>query len=211
MTDLRSHWPKILDAHLDLRERLVAAYDEPHRSYHDLRHLDEVLERIQVLVEAAGDSLRQHIDLDAVLLAAWFHDAVYDGNRDDEDRSAALVERELGAVSVDGDLVTEVARLVRLTATHEVAEGDLAGELLCDADLGILAADQERYQEYAAAVRVEYQHIGDEDFRTGRTEVLRRLLEAPTLFSTAYAKRHWEPAARANVKREMTQLERQRP
>ncbi|HET6624783.1 MAG TPA: hypothetical protein VFG63_00200 [Nocardioidaceae bacterium] len=208
MSDIRSHWPEILADQEPLRERLVAAYSEPHRRYHDLRHLEEVLERISLLVDAAGDTFLQHIDLDAVLLAAWFHDAVYDGDRDDEDRSASLAERELAAADVDDDLVSEVARLIRLTATHEVVDDDLAGQVLCDADLGILAAEQERYEQYAAAVRQEYQHIGDDDFRTGRTAVLARLLEAPALFTTAYAKRHWEQAARANLELEMSQLER---
>ena len=72
-----------------------------------------------------------------VLLAAWFHDAVYDGQGDDEERSArlAVLARRLGPWA------DEVARLVRLTATHRPADDDHAGQVLCDADLGILAAD----------------------------------------------------------------------
>lgn len=200
MSDLRHHWPALLAGYSGLRDGLVEAYEEPHRGYHDVRHLAEVLERIDVLL---GSEPESNVERDAVLLAAWFHDAVYDPDGDNEERSAALAERELTRTGLPPRLVAEVARLVRMTATHRPPDRDAAGGVLCDADLGILAADEERYDQYVRGVRQEYGHLSDADFRAGRTAVLRALLEPPTLFRTGFAREHWEERARRNIEREL--------
>ena len=196
--DVPRHWP-LPDA-TDLLGDVLAAYDEPTRRYHDRRHLSEVLDRIE---ELRGEGER--FDALTVILAAFFHDSVYDGERDAEERSATWAEHALGA-HLDADVVAEVARLVRLTETHDPAPDDHGGRVLSDADLAILAAPAERYAEYVATVREEYQHLSDEEFRTGRAQVLERLLEKESLFSTPFARISWEAAARANISAEMETL-----
>ena len=69
-----------------------------------------------------------------------------------------------------------------------------------------IAAPRERYDDYVAAVRREYAHLDDEVFHAGRAEVLRGLAAKPHLFHTAYAREHWEAAARANLERELGAL-----
>jgi predicted metal-dependent HD superfamily phosphohydrolase len=187
---LRARWP--LPGRDALRDRLLAAYAG--RGYHDTRHLAEVLGRLDELTDTATPA--------ELVLAAWFHDAVY-GGRDDEERSARLAETELAGEGVDE---AEVARLVRLTATHDPAPDDTSGALLCDADLAILAAPAERYAEYVAGVRRDFAGVPDEQFRAGRAEVLRDLLGRERLFRTAHGRRHWEPAARANLLAELATL-----
>jgi len=185
----------------ELRARLAERYAEPHRRYHDLRHLHEVLQTIDELAGVADD-------LDAVRWAAWFHDAVYDVHRaDNEERSADLAVRELTDLGYDPSRVDEVARLVRLTAAHRPDEGDANGAVLCDADLRILAADPWRHAEYVHAVREEYAHVPEDDFRTGRAAVLRDLLSADRLYRTELAHGRWEERARANLAAELRQLE----
>ena len=120
----------------------MAAYSDGRR-YHDLRHLAEVLDRLAEL-GVADDA--------EVVLAAWFHDAVYDGRAGAEERSAALAASELDGTGVD---VGEVVRLVRLTERHSPEPGDRRGEALCDADLAVLAGTANRDGEYAADVRRE--------------------------------------------------------
>lgn len=202
MTDLSERWPQRLASEPALRDRLIEAYADPARGYHDTRHLVEVLDRLDTLLaqpEAAN------VDRDAVVLAAWFHDAVYDGHRDDEERSADLAEETLASTDVPAALVAEVARLVRLTERHRADAGDVAGALLCDADVAILAADPERYDAYVRGVRAEYSQLDDAAFDHGRAEVLRRLLEGP-LFHTPLARELWEDRARANVEAELLRL-----
>lgn len=208
MPDVRDYWPQTLSAHRDISERLLEAYADPGRAYHNVLHLHEVFGRIDAITTTADGGVPAHtFPRDAVLLGAWFHDAVYDAHGDNEERSAVLAGHELGRARVDAGLLDEVLRLVRLTATHRVRPDDLAGQVLCDADLGVLAADETRYAEYTAGVRREYQHVPDDDFRVGRAIVLRNLVDAPTLFHTTFAIQHWEVRARENVERELRRLE----
>ena len=191
---LADRWP--LPDHHALRDDLLVAWDRS--GYHDLRHLEEVLDRLDVLA-AAGAPFERTV----VALAAWFHDAVYDGADDDEERSARWAERALPP-----DRAGEVARLVRMTAEHRPAGDDPDGAALSDADLGILAAPRARYDAYVAGVRADFAHVGDDHFRSGRAAVLRDLVARTHLFSTPHARELWEDAARANLRRELEELER---
>jgi predicted metal-dependent HD superfamily phosphohydrolase len=179
---------------------LLRRYTETHRRYHTTAHLAEVLDHVEELAAEAADA-------GAVRLAAWFHDAVYDPARgDNEERSAVLAERMLAETDLPAGIVAEVARLVRLTTTHDPRDDDDNGAVLCDADLAILAAAPDRYAAYAAAVREEYAAVPDEAFRQGRADVLRGLLGLPVLFRTAPARERWEEAARHNVRTELMLL-----
>ncbi len=177
-----------------LRDDLVARWSTG-RGYHDLTHLAEVLERLAEL--GAGDDVE-------LQLAAWFHDAIYDGGPDAEERSAQLAEETLADTGVD---VAEVARLVRLTARHRPAPDDRRGLLLVDADLAVLAAPPARYAAYVAGVRSEYAALSDADFARGRAAVLRDLAAKPTLFHTPEARARWEVLARDNLARELATLD----
>jgi len=180
---------------------LLERWAEPQRRYHTLDHLVAVLERTTELTAYAHDP-------DAVALAAWFHDAVYRPDRsENEERSANLAERALAEAGVDPERTAEVARLVRLTVGHDPAEDDLNGQVLCDADLAVLAGSPAAYADYAAAVRKEYAFVPDEDFRAGRSQVLRHLLALPRLFATPYGHDRWEDIARRNVSTELELLE----
>src|SRR6266540_121971 len=191
----RAALPPAVDARRadEVRADLLARWSEPHRHYHTLDHLAAVLS----IVDITGP----------VALAAWFHDAVYDPRRDDnEEASARLAEAALNALELPADVIAEVARLVRLTATHDPEPGDRNGALLTDADLAILAAEPAAYDRYAAAVRREYSHVPDREFREGRAAVLRRLNDAPALYRIVPEKAEWEARARANLTRELAAL-----
>ena len=192
------HWP--LPTGEDVRDDLLGAYADPARGYHDTRHLTEVLTRLAELAEHGTT-----YDRAPVLLAAWFHDAVYDGERDAEERSATWAEDALPA-HTDPGTVAETARLVRLTETHRPDDDDANGCAMSDADLGILAAPADRYADYVSAVRAEYGHLPDQVFAKGRRDVLTDLLAKPRLFHTAYGRATWEDAARANVEDELARL-----
>jgi predicted metal-dependent HD superfamily phosphohydrolase len=180
---------------------LLERWAEPQRRYHTLDHLSEVLARVAELTAYADDP-------DTVALAAWFHDAVYRPDRsENEERSADLARRALHEAGVGAERTAEVVRLVRLTVTHDPAPGDADGEVLCDADLAVLAGDPASYAAYAAAVRDEYAFVPAPDFRSGRADVLRRLLDLPHLFRTPYGQEHWERTARRNLTTELELLE----
>lgn len=180
---------------------LLDRWAEPQRRYHTLDHLVAVLARTTELTAYAADP-------DTVALAAWFHDVVYRPERsENEERSANLAERALPEAGLSATRTAEVARLVRLTVTHDPADGDRNGEVLCDADLAVLAGDPANYAAYAAAVRAEYAFVPDDAFRSGRADILRRLLDLPTLFRTPYGQEQWEAVARRNLATELELLE----
>ena len=181
----------------DLRAELLARWSEPHRRHHDVAHLQEVLDAIG---ELAGSGMS--FDRDAVELAAWFHDAVYDIGRDDnEDRSAELARDRLA----DSAVRDEVVRLVMLTKSHGVPDDDVNGAVLSDADLSVLGATPQRYARYAQAVREEYASIPDDVFKPARARVLGALLDG-SLFHTAAGRELWDSAARRNVTEEIRAL-----
>lgn len=188
-----------MPAHLteELREDLLARWSETHRKHHTVAHLHEVLDAIGELADTGIG-----FDREAVELAAWFHDAIYEIGRDDnEDRSAELA-RELLASSPVRD---EVARLVLTTKTHKVAADDINGAVLSDADLSVLGSEPLRYRTYAEAVRQEYAEVADEVFKPARTQVLSALLDGQ-LFHTAAGRDRWEQKARRNIAEEIAAL-----
>ncbi|MEU3872446.1 MULTISPECIES: hypothetical protein [Streptomyces] len=179
---------------------LLARWAEPQRRYHTVDHLSAVLAHLDALEPYADD-------IDAVRLAAWFHDAVYRPDRsENEERSAHLAERALPELGLDPARTAEVARLVRLTTTHDPDPGDRDGEALCDADLAVLGGSPRAYAAYAAAVREEYAFVPDDAFREGRAEVLRQLLALPRLFRTPLGHDRWELLARRNLATELELL-----
>ncbi|MEU6527716.1 hypothetical protein ABZ869_00815 [Streptomyces sp. NPDC046928] len=208
LDDLRARWLRTLLATRSdgtaapepYGEALLKRWSEPQRRYHTVDHLAAVLGHVDVLAEHARD-------VEAVRLAAWFHDAVYLPERsENEERSARLAERALPEAGVPAERTAEVARLVRLTVTHDPAPDDPNGEVLCDADLAILAAPPSAYAAYTAAVREEYHFVPNDAFRAGRADVLRQLLALPSLFRTPYGRETWEATARYNLSSELEML-----
>lgn len=188
-----------MSAHLteDQREDLLARWSESHRKHHNVTHLHELLDAVQSL---AGDGLS--FDREAVELAAWFHDAIYEIGRDDNEDHSADLAREMLSASPMRD---EVARLVLATKTHKVAEGDVNAAVLSDADLSVLGANAARYQRYAAAVREEYDAVPDDVFKPARARVLAELLGG-SIFHTTPGRNRWEAQARRNVTAEIATL-----
>jgi predicted metal-dependent HD superfamily phosphohydrolase len=180
---------------------VVAAWSEPHRRYHDLAHLAAVLGLVGALGAPAADP-------DAVRLAAWYHDVVYDPTRTDNEAVSAERARAGLRGLVPDDRAEEVVRLVLLTAGHDPAPGDANGEVLCDADLAVLASPPESYVAYASAIRAEYGHLSDEEFTAGRIAVLEHLLALPALYRTPEAEQRWTAPARANLTAELQLLTR---
>lgn len=176
-----------------LLERLREAYAVPPRHYHTLAHAAAVAGR------AASLGAER-----ACLLAAWTHDVVYDPTRTDNE--AASARWLLQHLPEDPD-VQEAARLVRITADHRPPEGDEAAAILCDADLAGLSSAPKHYERYVQAVRREYAHLDDGQWRRGRAQVLRGLLDRKWLFHTVRGRNLWEHAARANLSAELARLE----
>jgi predicted metal-dependent HD superfamily phosphohydrolase len=177
---------------------VAEAYREPQRRYHDETHLGEMLDAVHALRQACRD-------FRAVLLAAWFHDAVYRPERsDNEEQSALRARRALEPAGFDPELTASVERLVLTTRPGAAVAGDADAEVLSDGDRRVWAAPPARYAAYARGIRAEYGRFSWTAYAHGRGRFLagslRRADAAGRLFfhfGTAE-----EAAARANLARE---------
>lgn len=186
-----------------LHRALEARWAEPQRAYHGRAHLAHVLAVVGELRDA-GEPVA---DPAAVVLAAWYHDAIYDPwAGDNEARSADLARRDLAGLGVDPARVARVADLVLATRDHRPADPDAA--VLVDADLAILAAAPDAYAAYAAAVRTEYAFVPEDAWRAGRAAVLQGFLARPRLYTTPTQHARADARARANLGREVAALTR---
>jgi predicted metal-dependent HD superfamily phosphohydrolase len=178
------------------REQLVAAYAAPGRHYHNLAHIEDSL---AALTRVENLSPREREILSA---AIWWHDVVYDATRaDNEELSAQLAEAH-----VRKDIADEVGRLIRLTKTHDVARDDRLGAILISIDLSILGAKPARYDAYAAAIRQEFIHVPEADYRAGRARVLGQFAARPVIFPDAAFAARYDRQARENLARELASL-----
>ena len=177
-----------------LFDALLARYDEPQRAYHTRQHLAECLlhfERERGHAERPGE----------VALALWFHDAIYDLDRhDNEARSADWARQALLGAGIAPEAAERVHALVMATRHDAVPEGNDA-RLLVDIDLAILGAPPERFAEYERQIRVEYAHIAPEVFEPRRREILSRFLARDPLYLTAPMRARLETTAHFNLQR----------
>lgn len=186
---------------IPIGERLLARYSEPGRHYHDARH-------ILACLRGFDDFTGNIHDPDAVELALWFHDAVYDPRAaagENEAASARYFRKEFEALAGRLIDIDTVDRLIRATA-HASETDDPDAALVTDLDLAILGADPIRYDVYAADIRREYAHVPETDYRHGRARVLRTFLARKAIYRTRSLGQVLEKPARANLERELDTL-----
>jgi predicted metal-dependent HD superfamily phosphohydrolase len=169
-------------------------YAGPGRFYHTLDHVGAMLETVDGLAAFARN-------LNAVKLAVWLHDVIYDSRAsDNEARSAEYAEQLCEKLSIpEGRLV---ASLILKTKTHEAGD-DADAQVLLDADLAILGASESAYRAYADQIRQEYGWVPEPDFRMGRRQVLDRFLARPRIF---HLLAHLEDPARRKIAAEISRL-----
>ncbi|VAW42462.1 COG4339 metal-dependent phosphohydrolase, HD superfamily [hydrothermal vent metagenome] len=181
---------------------LAAAYGEDGRFYHNLNHIQHMLNIADQLQDVATD-------FRAVQLAIWFHDVVYDPRQsDNEAQSAATAQRALHPLGVPQATLNTVSDLILATQTHKANATDPNIFVILDADLAILAAPPEQYDAYARAIRREYSFVPDDAYQTGRTAVLRRFLARTPFYFTEWMRGWGETAVRQNLTRELQRLEK---
>ena len=178
-----------------MHQELIARYSEPHRRYHTLQHLEECFARFDEIRDLAQHPAE-------VEIALWFHDAIYDPRRDDnEARSAAWAKSSVPDASA-GERIHALVMATR----HESEPHGADARLMVDVDLSILGAPERRFEEYENQVREEYVFVPDSEYRRGRQAILQRFWSRPTIFSTRTFIERYEAQARANLARALARL-----
>ncbi len=211
LDDLTRNWHQCwLDLQIDsaasdrVLQLLITAYNQPDRHYHNLTHIRQVLKTI------ARFSLQLQQPT-AVYLAAWFHDVCYDPQAtDNELQSTKIVARWLEPIGVNRESIDRISELILATRGHHIDLRDRDGWIFLDADLAILGAEPAEYRVYQQSIRREYSWVADADYRSGRIRVLTSFLHRDRLYRTDLLGNELEAIARANIDREICQLERGR-
>jgi predicted metal-dependent HD superfamily phosphohydrolase len=178
-------------------EQLLARYSEAHRAYHTVQHLEECLELLDRVSHLASH-------LGEVQVALWFHDAIYDPRRtDNEERSADACVEVLVAAGVSPETRQRVRELV-LATKHDREPESADARLTVDVDLAILGAAPDRFDEYEAQVRREYAWVPELAFRHARAKILRQFLARPSIYATDFFRERLEERARLNLTRSLT-------
>ncbi|BDZ42653.1 hypothetical protein GCM10025865_19520 [Paraoerskovia sediminicola] len=194
----------------EVGHRLLEAWTHPDRHFHNLRHLGDVLGRVDELSQETHDP-------DLVRLAAWYHGVVFDAkdkaayaNKGGEDASASAERayEELLGLGVPQDSAQRVGHLVNALVRHSPDPTDFDCAVLCDADLALLAAEPQRYKEYLQDVRDEYAHIPRADYVRARIAILTKLLDRSSLFCSPLGAA-WEEPARQNLGAELQRLSKE--
>ncbi len=178
-------------------DELRTAYSSRDRHYHTRTHVSECLRSFGRLRHRAEHPAE-------VEVALWFHDAVYDTRRDDnEARSADWARAFVHSSGASRQTSERVAALILATRTHH---GDGDAGLVLDADLGILGASPAAFEEYDRAIRREYQWVPEDQYRAGRARVLRSFLDRPWIYHSDEFRSHFEAGARRNLTGKIAEL-----
>ena len=175
-------------------EALLSAYAGADRGYHNLEHLEEVLEWVDHVPLSP-------LEKDLLSLALFYHDAVYVPQRDDNEQASAewavrdLTLSEFAPTNFDGEKLVEL-----ILDTRHIArpQSDL-GRWMVDIDLSVLGAAPERFRRYELGVRHEYAWVPEALFRAKRKELLHHFLDRPRLYFTDFFHQRLDGPARANL------------
>ncbi|HDD72731.1 MAG TPA: pantetheine-phosphate adenylyltransferase [Candidatus Aenigmarchaeota archaeon] len=182
----------------DVYEELVNLYAE--RAYHNLVHITHCLREL--------DDVMGFVDNpEQVETALWYHDAVYDTHRiDNEEKSVELAIKRLSKAGLNKEFIDGIAGLILATKHKEIpAEND--SRYIVDIDLAILGKPEEEFERYERDIRHEYSWLPEEEFRLERYRVLRGFLERPAIYSTDFFREKYESQARKNIEKALKRLE----
>jgi predicted metal-dependent HD superfamily phosphohydrolase len=176
-----------INPHCDRRsvvDEVFANLSQAHRFYHTLRHVHDLLVELDSLETAPSNP-------QAIELAIWYHDIVYNPKaQDNEAKSVALFRRhchQLGMASETVELVSAMIMATTHQPMNEIKSSDVA--LFLDLDLSILSADPFRFCAYEKNVWLEFRHVPWPLRAYFRKRLLKRFLKSPIYRTEAFQPR----------------------
>ncbi len=183
----------------NLWQEIAQRHGEAHRHYHNLSHLIHLMDLLQ---EVKQDLAKPN----AVYLALFYHDVVYEPQlQDNEEQSARLAKERLSKTKVPHAIVNVCVEAILATKKH-AAHTNKDINYLTDADLGILGSEWPEYLTYTKKIRQEYQAYDDDTYRKGRKKVLEHFLEIPRIYKSEYFYQKLEHHSKENLEKELLLL-----
>lgn len=179
---------------------LISLYRSTSRHYHNLAHIWNFCTLIE--------QYQGHIEEPALFeLTAWYHDAIYEVKRKDNEVASIELARERLHDYLDEEQLQYMDDIIRSTIKHEPVGQHKDTLHFLDFDLAILAAAPAVYKAYCEAVWQEYRVVYKRwMYRLGRRKVLKAFIGRQQIFlGTAFSNEH-DQAARTNLKLELDNL-----
>lgn len=205
---LKSQWDSLVSFYPsdktiqdEIFQILKERHSEKSRFYHNFCHVKTLLE----LLESFADKIR---DPKAIKFAIWFHDAIYDTQKsDNEAESAKLASEMLHKLKVNDETIELVKDLILATQDHSGRNLTYDAKLFLDMDLAMLGMNEEIYKEYSEAIRQEYAWVSESMYRRGRRRVLKSFIKREGIYFTDEMKVEYEERARKNINNEIKSLD----
>ncbi len=180
-------------------QKLIAAYMEPHRRYHNLTHIRDCLQQLSEI-----DEEQRRKDLLALVL--WFHDVVFKPTSPrNEENSAKWAARVLREANVSEYIIEQVIHLILMTK-HPSKPSTRIEKILVDIDLSILGRSKAVFERYENAIREEFEWVPDWIYQNNRMRFLQGLLNHKSVYYTRHFQMLYEEQARINLKTAIARL-----
>ena len=200
--DLVSKYSHDTDLIENFYEIIEKRYNSSNRHHHNLDHINLMLTEVKRFKNKIND-------YDSVCLAIWFHDIIYDPQREDnEERSAKCTKEFLVKVNYEKSRIHKVQEFIFRTKDHTIQKGteDYDIKVFLDLDLLILGMKREEFVKYAKSIRKEYNFISDDIYNKERKKILNLYLNSQFIFKTKKFRNLFEKQARKNIKFEIDSL-----
>ena len=193
-TDLLSRFTNDTSLISSLWKSIESKYTEKHRTYHNLKHLEELFSYF--------DDYKTHLELpDLVSFSIFYHDIIYNiWKKDNEEKSADFALEVLSTLLPELSLEIIKEQIIA-TKTHESAHLDT--QYLIDFDLAILGQSSVVYQQYSKLIRTEYKLVPSLLYKQGRKKVLQHFIDKPFIYKTDTFIAKFEEQAKTNLQNEL--------
>ncbi len=183
----------------EIYDNLIAQYSESHRAYHTLAHIEQCLNELEQTRQLADNP-------DAVELALWYHDAIYDTKAKDNEEKSAKLLAEVMKDALPNNFIMYVVNLIMATK-HTTIPTYPDIKLVVDIDLSILGQPENIFDEYEQQIRKEYEWVPEDAFVAGRSGILKSFLGRLFIYSTGFFRTKYETQARQNIARSLARLQ----
>jgi predicted metal-dependent HD superfamily phosphohydrolase len=159
----------ILETHVSSTaiQQLQFLWNEKHRHYHNITHLQQIITDIQNNLAFSDLSL---VEKHTLLLAAFFHDSIYDPKKkDNEDRSIKFFKQSY--IGKDAIMVEKVSKLIDITKYRKRPTEKLQ-RILWDADNAGFKKGFDHLLIVENNIRKEYPLTSNISYREGRIKFL---------------------------------------
>ena len=163
--------------------------------YHNFKHTQRVVKSTQEIVDKSQIHVKQQ---EALLLAAWLHDAGYTETYvGHEEKSTEIAKEWLEKNDVAENVIEHVLRCIRATKMSVEPKDELE-EIIKDADTSHLSKDY--FEEVSELLRQELRLQNIKNY--GAQEWIEKNIELFTKkhdYYTDYARKDWQPGKEKNL------------